>query len=41
MSNCNLDHMDEKDIKPPVRMPEIYWEMYLINNSNNKKRKTK
>lgn len=27
--NNQHDHMDEKDIKPPVRMPEVYWEMYL------------
>jgi hypothetical protein len=29
--NNQHDHMDEKDIKPPRRMPEIYHEQYELD----------
>jgi hypothetical protein len=26
--NSQHDHMDEKDIKPPTKMPTMAWEQY-------------
>jgi hypothetical protein len=35
--NANYDHMDEKDIKPPTKMPTMAWEQY----ENSKKKGAK
>lgn len=37
MSNPQHDHMDEKDIKPPKRMPNTEWDKILTDQERKRR----
>ena len=39
MSNSNLDNIDPKDIKMPVRLPVEDWDKIEIDNRKGSKKK--